>query len=186
MIRVFQHYFSSRKLFLFAAETVAISMTCLAGSIFFAFVLARSRGGPAHALGFSIPKLAVLSLAFVCMFQFALYLLDLYDLRIAGEDRSRGMRVLKAMGVAVIGMSGLMAVVPLQVPGGSLFGGAMGAVAATLLVRVGITGVMGEPPRVLIVGRGAKARWLAQAIEDHGENGFVVCPLVDPPARPSP
>jgi sugar transferase (PEP-CTERM system associated) len=185
MIRVFHHYFSSRKLLLFLAETVAIALTCLAGAVFLAFMLARARG-PAHGFVVAIPRLAALSFAFVCTFQFALYLLDLYNLRIAGEDRSRGMRVLKAVGVAVITMGGLAALVPLQVPGGSLLGGAMGAVAATLLVRAGMTSVVGEPARVLIAGRGAKARWLAQLIEDHGENAFIVCALVDllPPPVP--
>jgi sugar transferase (PEP-CTERM system associated) len=179
MIRVFHHYFSGRKLLLFLSETVAIGLSCFAGAVFFSFVLARSYGN-AHAPGMGIPRLAILSIAFVCTFQFALYLLDLYDLRIAGEDRNRGMRLLKAVGVAVITMGGVGALVSFQLPGGSLLGGAMGAVAATLLVRARMSSVVGEPARVLVVGRGGKARWLARAIEEHSENAFVICALVDP------
>jgi len=180
MIRVFHHYFSGRKLALFLAETIAIGLSCFAGAVFFSFVLTRSRG-PAHPPPtVALPRLAILSIAFVCTFQFALYLLDLYDLRVAAEDRNRGMRLLKAVGVAVIAMGGVAAVVSFQLPGGSLLGGAMGAVGATLLVRARISSVVGEPARVLVVGRGAKARWLARAIEEHAESSFVICALVDP------
>ena len=181
MIRVFHHYFSSRKLALFLAETVAIGLACLASAVFFAFVVARSHG-PTAGLNLAIPKLAVLSLGFVCTFQFALYLLDLYDLRVAGEDRGRGLRALKAVGVAVVAIGAATALSPLQLPGGSLLGGAMGAVAGTFLVRAGIPSVVGEPARVLIVGRGAEARWLAQTIEAQGENALTVCALADPPS----
>lgn len=181
MIRVFHHYFSGRKLLLFLAETLAIAFACLVGGWFFAFVLLRSHpAGP--ALGsVALGRLAVLSVAFVCTFQFALYLVDLYDLRIAGEDRVRGMRVLKAVGVAAIAMGVVSALFPLHLPSGTLLGGAMGAVAGTLLVRAGMPSVVGEPARVLIVGRGAKARWLARAIEDDAESGFSICGFVDPP-----
>ncbi len=179
MIRVFHHYFSGRKLLLFLSETVAIGLSCFAGAVFFSFVLTRSHD-TAHPPGVAVARLAILSIAFVCTFQFALYLVDLYDLRVAGEDRSRGMRLLKAVGVAVIAMGGVAAVVSFQLPGGSLLGGAMGAVGATLLVRARMSSVVGEPARVLVVGRGAKARWLARAIEEHSENAFVICALVDP------
>ena len=179
MIRVFHHYFSGRKLLLFLSETVAIALSCFAGAVFFSYVLTRSHD-PAHPPGVAIPRLAILSIAFVCTFQFALYLLDLYDLRVAGEDRNRGMRLLKAVGVAVITMGGVAALVSFQLPGGSLLGGAMGAVGATLLVRARMSSVVGEPARVLVVGRGAKARWLARAIEEHAENAFVISALVDP------
>src|ERR1700687_546474 len=182
MIRVFQHYFSGRKLLLFLSETVAIGLSCFAGAVFFSFVLTRSHD-PVHPPGVAIPRLAILSIAFVCTFQFAIYLVyffDMYNRRVAVENRSRVMRLLKAVGVAVIGMGGLAAVVSFQLPGGSLLGGAMGAVGATLLVRARMSSVIGEPARVLVVGRGAKARWLARAIEEHSENAFVICALVDP------
>jgi exopolysaccharide biosynthesis polyprenyl glycosylphosphotransferase len=179
MIRVFHHYFSGRKLILFLVETVSIALACLAGAVFLAFVLARSRE-PATPVGFAIPKLLLLSAAFVCAFQFAIYLMDLYDLRVAGEDRSRGMRVLKAAGVASVAVGTVMAFVPLQLPGGSLLGGAMGAIAGTLLVRAGLPSVMGEPARVLVIGAGPSARWLVKALEDYGENAFRVCGILDP------
>jgi exopolysaccharide biosynthesis polyprenyl glycosylphosphotransferase len=37
---------------------------------------------------------------------------------------------------------------------------------------------------VLIIGRGAAERWLAQAIESQGENGFHCCGIVDPDSGP--
>ncbi len=186
MIRVFHHYFSGRKLLLFVVETMAIAVACLAGASFFAFVVARSRD-PAQVLGSVGPaRLLILSVAFVCTFQFTLYLLDLYDLRIAGEDRARGMRVLKAVGVAAVAMGGVAALFPFHLPGGTLLGGAMGAVAGTLLVRAGMPSVVGEPARVLILGRGAKARWLARAIGEDAENAFVIGGFVDPPSEELP
>src|SRR5262245_56773811 len=137
MIRVFHHYFSGRKLLLFSVESLAIAFACLAGACFFAFVVSRSRD-PARVLGsVAMGRLALLTVAFVCAVQFALYLLDMYDLRVAGEDRARGMRVLKAVGVAAIAMGAAAILFPPHLPHGTLFGGAMGAVAGTLLVRAG-------------------------------------------------
>lgn len=178
MIRVFHHYFSGRKLVFFLAESVAIALSCGLGAIAVAILLAPGRS--IHLVPGMVARLAVLSFAFVTTFQFALYVLDLYNLRIAGEDRSRGIRILKAAGVAVAIMGLLTLALPLRMPGGAVIGGAMGAMAGMLLVRAGMRTVLGEPSKVLILGRGSPARLLAQSIEDQGENGFSICAMLDP------
>jgi sugar transferase (PEP-CTERM system associated) len=133
----------------------------------------------------TLPALLLLGATFVPTFQFALYLMDLYDLRVAAEDRGRGVRLLKAAGVTTAFVGLLMLVVPLvmpvrQLPPGALLGGAMGAFGGTLLVRAALRAVVGGPSRVLIVGDGLKARSVANAIEQGGEASFQVVALVDP------
>src|SRR5712692_5490547 len=125
MIRVFHHYLSGRKLLFFLAESIAIAFSCVLGAAAVAMVLAPPSGS-VRLLPGALPKLGALSLAFVFTFQFALYGLDLYDLRVAGEERSRGIRILKACGFAVALVAVATLVLPLQMPGGTLLGGAMG------------------------------------------------------------
>jgi exopolysaccharide biosynthesis polyprenyl glycosylphosphotransferase len=179
MIRVFHHYFSGKKLLFFVAESLAIASACVLGAAVVAMVVARPDAS-VRLLPRALPKLAVLSLAFVGVFQFALYLLDLYDLRVATEDRTRGIRILKAAGFALALMGMATLVLPFRMPGGTLMGGAMGAVLGALITRAGMRTVLGDPSNVLIVGRGAPARAVAQAIEDQGEDAFRVCAMIDP------
>ena len=182
MLRVFHHYFSARKLAFFLAESSAIALACLIGAVGFAAVLAPA-GEPLQLNHFA-PALLLLSAAFVFTFQFTLYLLDLYDLRVATEDRRRGYRFLKAAGVTAVVVGVLMIAVPLvstvSMPPGALLGGAMGALAGTLTVRAAMHAVVGEPTRVLVVGNGVKARQVALAIEEGGEDSFRVVAMVDP------
>ncbi len=182
MLRVFHHYFSSRKLTLFVIEGAAIALACLLGAACVSRVLAPTN---THlSLAQSLPALLLLGATFVPTFQFALYLMDLYDLRVAAEDRGRGARLLKAAGVttAVVGVLMLAAptVLPVRLPPGALLGGAMGALGGTLLVRASLRAVVGVPSRVLIVGDGLKARAVASAIEQGCEDSFRVVALVDP------
>lgn len=182
MLRVFHHYFSSRKLTLFLIEGAAIALACLLGAAGCARVLAPA--GSYLPLAQSMPGLLLLGATFVPTFQFSLYLMDLYDLRVAAEDRGRGARLLKAAGVttAVVGVLMLLAptVLPVHLPPGALLGGAVGALAGTLLVRASLRAVVGGPSRVVVVGDGLKARAVASAIEQGGEDSFQVVALVDP------
>src|SRR4051794_32500982 len=99
MLRVFHHYFSSRKTAFFFAETGAIAVACVMGAMMAAHALAP----PGGTVGLRplLPLFLVLAVVFVLLFQFSLYLFDLYDLRVANEDRSRGQRILRAAGAAV-------------------------------------------------------------------------------------
>ncbi|MET0404315.1 MAG: sugar transferase [Cystobacter sp.] len=182
MLRVFHHYFSARKLTLFLIEGAAIALACVLGAVVCARMLAPADGS--LALARSMSGLMLLGMTFVPTFQFSLYLMDLYDLRVAAEDRGRGARLLKAAGVttAVVGVLMLVApaVLPIQLPPGALLGGAVGALAGTMLVRYSLRAVVGVPSRVLIVGDGLKARALATAIEQGGEDSFHVVAMVDP------
>ncbi|HYO57813.1 sugar transferase [Archangium sp.] len=170
---------------LFVIEGAAIALACLLGAVGCARMLA-----PANThlpLAQSLPALLLLGATFVPTFQFSLYLMDLYDLRVAAEDRGRGARLLKAAGVttAVVGvvMLAAPAVLPVHLPPGALLGGAVGALVGTLLVRSSLRAVVGVPSRVLIVGDGLKARSVANAIEQGGEDSFQVVALVDPRIR---
>ncbi|OJH34034.1 sugar transferase [Cystobacter ferrugineus] len=182
MLRVFHHYFSARKLTLFLIEGAAIALACVLGAMACARMLAPEDGG--LALARSMTGLMLLGVTFVPTFQFSLYLMDLYDLRVAAEDRGRGARLLKAAGVttAVVGLVMLVvpAVLPIHLPPGALLGGAVGALVGTGLVRYSLRAVVGGPSRVLIVGDGLKARALATAIEQGGEDSFQVVAMVDP------
>ncbi|WNG16325.1 sugar transferase [Cystobacter fuscus] len=182
MLRVFHHYFSARKLTLFLIEGAAIALACVLGAMACARMLAPADGS--LALARSMTGLMLLGVTFVPTFQFSLYLMDLYDLRVAAEDRGRGARLLKAAGVttAVVGLLMLVApaVLPIHLPPGALLGGAVGALVGTGLVRYSLRAVVGGPSRVLIVGDGLKARALATAIEQGGEDSFHVVAMVDP------
>jgi exopolysaccharide biosynthesis polyprenyl glycosylphosphotransferase len=182
VLRVFHHYFSARKLTFFLVESSAIALACVLGAAGCAWMFAPAGVRPPLAeMG---PTLLVLSAAFVLAFQFTLYLLDLYDLRVAAEDRQRGYRFLKAAGVTavVVGVSMLAVplVYPVQLPPGTLLGGAMGALAGTMAVRVSLRAVVGAPSPVLLIGDGLKARAVAKAIEEGGEDSFRVVAMVDP------
>ncbi|MFP2926610.1 polyisoprenyl-phosphate hexose-1-phosphate transferase ExoE [Pyxidicoccus sp. 3LG] len=182
MLRVFHHYFSAKKLTFFLAESSAIALACVMGAAACAALFAPAGTWP--PLSELWPTLLGLGAAFVVTFQFTLYLLDLYDLRVAAEDRVRGYRFLKAAGVTAMVAGGVMLVVPLvlpvALPPGTLLGGAMGALAGTLMVRVSIRAVVGAPDSVLLVGDGLKARAVASAIEAGGEGSYRVVAMVDP------
>ncbi len=182
MLRVFHHYLSARKLTFFLAESSAIALACVLGAAGCAWMFSPS-GTPPPLLAM-LPTLLVLSGAFVLAFQFMLYLLDLYDLRVAAEDRQRGYRFLKAAGVTAaligVGMLAVPLVYPVHLPPGALLGGAMGALAGTMAVRVSLRTLVGAPTTVLLIGDGLKARAVVKAIEDGGEGSFRVVAMVDP------
>jgi len=179
MLRLFHHYYSGRKLAFFTAESAAIAVAGLLG----AFAVASAFAPPESRVELPLvwPALLLVSFALVCSFQFALYILDLYDLRVAVEDRRVGTRMLKAAGVAAVTLGGLSALLPVSLPTGAVLGGAAGAVAGTLLVRAGIRALIGAPSRVLIVGKGHRGRQVADAIQEESENAFLVIELVEPP-----
>ncbi|QQR47461.1 sugar transferase [Myxococcus xanthus] len=182
MLRVFHHYFSAKKLTFFLAESSAIALACVMGAAACAALFAPE--GTHTPLSQLWPTLLWMGAAFVITFQFTLYLLDLYDLRVAAEDRVRGYRFLKAAGVTAMVAGGVMLVtplvVPMQLPPGTLLGGAMGALAGTLMVRVSIRALVGAPHSVLIVGEGPKARAVASAIDAGGEGTYRIVGLTDP------
>src|SRR3954451_14771376 len=182
VLRVFHHYFSAKKLTFFLAESSAIALACVLGAASCAWMFAPT--GTRPPLMTLLPTLLLLSAAFVLTFQFTLYLLDLYDLRVGAEDRQRGYRLLKAAGITAglvgVGMMAVALVLPVQLPPGTLLGGAMGALAGTLTVRVAIHALVGHPSPVLLIGDGAKARAVMKAIEEGGEGSFRVVAMVDP------
>jgi len=182
VLRVFHHYFSAKKLTFFLAESSAIALACVMGAAACAALFAPA--GTQPPLSEMWPILLGLGAGFVVTFQFTLYLLDLYDLRVAAEDRVRGYRFLKAAGVTAMMAGGVMLVLPLALPlalpPGMLLGGAMGALAGTVMVRVSIRALVGAPDRVLLVGDGLKARAVVSAIDAGGEGSYRVVGMVDP------
>jgi sugar transferase (PEP-CTERM system associated) len=178
MRRVFHHYFSGRKLLFFATESLAIAVAGSAGAGGVALLM--SPPGTTLPLSRAMATLALISLGLVAAFQLALYALDLYDLRVAGEDRRTGGRVLKACGAAAVVLGLAVAALGLKLPQGALLGGALGAVVGAMGIRAGMRVVVGEPSRVLLVGNGAKARAVAKLLRDGGEDAFTVCGMVEP------
>ncbi len=178
MLRVFHHWFSARKLAFFLTEAVALASGALAGAVI--GVLAASPPGSVTDFAEVLPLFVLLGIAFAGTFQFALYALDLYDVRIAGEDRPRGGRLLKAAGVGTLLMGLAALAMPAVLPVGSLFGAGIGAVAGAMAARTLVTGMLSAPRRLLIVGNGERARAVANAVQDQGDAAFRVCAMLDP------
>ena len=112
MLRVFHHWFSARKLTFFVIDAVSIAL----GGLFGATVMAVATAPLDTSFGLpdGLPLLAILALAYAGAFQYALYALDLYDLRVAGDDRPKGQRLIRAAGVAVILMAIVIALTVVQ------------------------------------------------------------------------
>lgn len=181
MLRLFHHYFSGRKLAFFMVEALAITGAGLSGAVLMAWLIAppADRG----ALPSGLPGLTVIGVGMAVIFQFAMYLMDLYDLRIASEDRGRGQRWLRAVGAALVAVGLGLLVTRLPVPAGAVLGGALGALAGALVARAALGLVVGGPAGVLVVGRGARARLLETAIAEEGEGAFQVLAMLEPPAE---
>jgi len=179
MVRVFHHYFSGRKLLLFVCETVAITLACLAGALALSALVAKQSGIlEARSV---LTTLFILCAGFVASLQFMLYLQDLYDLRVAGEDRVRGQRFLRAAGTTALVMGAAAVIAPMHIPPGALMGSALGALCGVLGVRVAFRAVVGAPQRILLVGDGVRATALNKMVDDQGEGMFKVVAKVEPP-----
>src|SRR5262249_23688404 len=166
MYRVFNHWVSGRKTLLFVAESAAIAAACATGSVMLAHALASDTVSRAHHRAISGSVLVLLSVGFVGLYQAALYFLDLYDLRVAAEDRSRGARLMRAMGLAVFAMAMILTVLRVQPPEGVVLGGAFGAIVGVIVAR-GILGTaLARPSRVLVVGHGRRAQRMLELLDE--------------------
>jgi sugar transferase (PEP-CTERM system associated) len=184
MIRAFHHYVSARKLAFFLVETSAIAIASWLGAALTSLTLAHPQSPV--SLPQDLRHLTGLTVGFVLCFQAALYITDLYNLRVAREDRHRGIRILRAAGLAAVAMAFSSLLLHLKPPDGLLFGGAVGAMAGTVLVRTAFRAVVGDPTRILIVGRGRRARWLSKLLEQQGEEVFQVCGMIEPRQHEGP
>lgn len=184
MVRAFRHYFSGPKARFFFAEAAAIALGGTAGALLLSLSLAQPASPPRWDQW--LPALGLLAMALAGLFQFSCYLTDLYDLRVAREDRLRGVRLLRAGGaaLAVLGLGAM----PLfgWLPEGALMGGALGALAGSLAVRWGFQAVVRGPVRLLILGNGPRGREVSRALAAEGEGCFQVCAMVDPEQLSSP
>lgn len=179
MLRVFNHYVSTKKAVFFFTETWSIGIACFLG----AGILARLMAPTTEHLTLkaTVPLFALVSLSFVASLQFALYLFDLYDLRIAQEDRARGLRILKAVGAAAVLVGVTVTLLHLRLPTGTLLGGALGAFAGTVAVRMSLRSVVGHANRVLLIGNGVKSLSVLKAIEEGGEDAYQIVARIEPP-----
>ena len=177
MLRVFHHWLSARKLAFFLVETSSIGVGAFAGAT--AGIVAASTERP-WSLAHELSGIALVVVALAAALQLGLYALDLYDLRIAGQDRPRGARLLKAAGIAIVLVALFMMTLPGALPAGGLMGGAIGALAGALCARSFMPGLFAEPRRLLVIGTGERARAVAAAIADQGDEFFEVVGLVDP------
>jgi exopolysaccharide biosynthesis polyprenyl glycosylphosphotransferase len=165
-MRVFHHWVPGRKVALFVAEGTALSAACVGGAVIASRALEPS-GVPVSASAWRIVWL--LALGGVAAFQYALYLVDLYDLRVAWQDRARGVRVLRAAGLAAVTLGGLGLLAGPRLPPGAALGAAVGAVTGVLLVRAALSVVTGAPVRVAVVGEGLRSQQLARWLEQDGD-----------------
>ena len=180
MYRVFNHWVSGRKTLLFVAESAAIAAACATGSVMLAHALdtdgAASRTQHEVITG---SLLVLLSVGFVAVYQAALYFLDLYDLRVAAEDRGRGARLVRALGLAAFAMAMLLTLLHVRQPGGVVLGGAFGAIVGVIVARGLLGSALGRPSRVLLVGHGPRLQRMLGLLAEAEETAEVAA-LVDP------
>jgi len=180
MYRVFNHWVSGRKTLLFVAESAAIAAACATGSVMLAHALetdgATSR---IHHEVVTGSLLVLLSVGFVAVYQAALYFLDLYDLRVAAEDRGRGARLVRALGLAAFAMAMLLTLLHVRQPGGVVLGGAFGAIVGVIVARGLLGSALGRPSRVLLVGHGPRLQRMLGLLAEAEETAEVAA-LVDP------
>jgi len=179
MYRVFNHWVSGRKTLLFVAESAAIAAACASGSVMLARALATESVAsrtPHQVITSSL--LALLSVGFVGAYQAALYFLDLYDLRVAAEDRGRGARLVRAMGIAALAMAMLLTALRIRPPEGVVLGGAFGAILGVIIARGVLGNALARPCRVLVVGHGPRAQRLLELL-DGTEESIQVAAVVD-------
>ncbi len=180
MYRVFNHWVSGRKTLLFVAESAAIAAACATGAVMLARAIhpetAISGGHPGAVTG---RLLLLLSIGFASLYQAAFYFLDLYDLRVATEDRSRGARLIRALGLAVFAMAMLLTMLRIRPPEGVVLGGAFGAILGVIVARGLLGNALARPNRVLVVGHGPRAQRLLELLERADEATHVAA-LVDP------
>ena len=179
MYRVFNHWVSGRKTLLFMAESAAIGAACATGSVMLAHALAGDTASRTRHGVVTGAVLVLVSVGFVCLYQAALYFLDLYDLRVAAEDRSRGARLVRAMGVAAFAMAMLLTVLRVQPPEGVVLGGAFGAIVGVLVARGVLGNALARPSRVLVVGHGRRTQRMLELL-DEAEEATELAALVDP------
>src|SRR5262249_48864802 len=154
------------KTLLFVAESAAIAATCATGSVMLARAFAvEGSAGRSRPEVISGTLLVLLSVAFVAMYQAALYFLDLYHLRVAAEDRGRGARLARAMGAAAFAMAILLTLLRIRPPEGVVLGGAFGAILGVIIARGVLGNALGRPIRVLVVGHGPRAQRLVELID---------------------
>ena len=180
MYRVFNHWVSGRKTLLFVAESAAIAAACATGAVTLAHALATDgTASRAHQEVLTGGLLALLSVAFVAMYQAALYFLDLYDLRVVAEDRTRGARLVRALGIAAFAMATLLTFFHVRPPEGVLLGGAFGAIVGVLVARGVLGSALARPTRVLVVGHGPRLERMLALLEEP-EEAAELAGLVDP------
>jgi exopolysaccharide biosynthesis polyprenyl glycosylphosphotransferase len=180
MYRVFNHWVSGRKTLLFVAESAAIAAACATGAVMLAHALAaESTTKSTHPEVVTGSRLALLSVGFVVMYQAALYFLDLYDLRVAAEDRTRGARLVRALGIAAFAMAMLLTLLHVRPPEGALLGGGFGAIVGVIIARGVLSTALARPSRVLVVGHGPRLQRMLELLDDV-EEAAEVAGLVDP------
>jgi exopolysaccharide biosynthesis polyprenyl glycosylphosphotransferase len=179
MYRVFNHWVSGRKTLLFVAESAAIAAACATGAVMLARALHPESAFSGHQGAVTGSLLLGLSVGFAALYQAALYFLDLYDLRVATEDRSRGARLIRALGLAVFAMAMLLTMLRIRPPEGVVLGGAFGAILGVILARGLLGNALARPTRVLVVGHGPRARRLLELL-DRADEATQVAALVEP------
>ncbi|HLT31321.1 MAG TPA: exopolysaccharide biosynthesis polyprenyl glycosylphosphotransferase [Myxococcaceae bacterium] len=173
MLRVFHHWISARKAAYFVAESITLALAATLGAALGGWALTADAPGGGVPSPFALWLLAAL---IVGLLQFSLYLVDLYDLRIAVEDRGRGERLLRASGAAVmllaLALVALRWLSPEVLGQGTLLGGALGAVGGLVLIRGALPGLLGAPQAVVIVGEEALTLAVTRALDEGGEGAF--------------
>jgi sugar transferase (PEP-CTERM system associated) len=176
LVRVFNHWFSPRKVVYFFAEETVLVVALLAGASL-GPVAAQASGAPAP-IAPAVLRAALASLVFAG----ALYLGDLYDLHAAVRDRTDGRRLLRALGVAAIALAladlALGAVLPGWVFHRSLVVAAAGGAVGVLAARALMPTLVGAPTRVVFFGAGPRARDLARAVEREADGLWEVVGFV--------
>lgn len=182
MARFFHHSFPGSKAALFFLEQSLILVFAMMGAALAGLPLVEGWGewalekGPAAARGLllhvvtalasNLPGAASWAVFTVACSALAMYAVELYDLRQAIADRTRGgRRTLIALTVVGVALS-------IRAASGSAeerafaVGAMVAAVAAVAAARRGIPSLLGPPIRLLVVGRGERAARLLRDLDE--------------------
>lgn len=172
MFRVANHYVASRKIRLFAIEWLVLAAAALGATLLTAWP-----GPTAGSAGWTMWPLLRTAVVATAAIGVALYLGDLYDLRVARHDGPLASRLLRALGGAALLLALISAANVVAFPKGALLAALGGATLAAALIRSQlerVTGVLGGREPIVILGDGAEARKIGRDVGSDGDAGVEV------------
>ncbi len=180
ILKIFNHYIPTRKLFFFFLESFFILGMVVLG----AYLRFFSDPGSFSTYEWLFPK----ALLIVALVQLCLYYFDLYDLRIFRSNLELAIRLLQSLGVSSILLAAIYYLFPVVIIGRGIF--------LVSLIFMGMVIVFWRilynhilrtkklDQKIMIIGTGPLAKNIAKDIIEKGDTGFTVIGFItDSPER---